>query len=126
MRADAERYYAGNTGIATLYLGVFLAPAAWFFHLVASFTLATQLCDGRHEWLLHAVGFAAIVMAAAGGVLAWRNWKGTGSKLNEDRGGTLARSNFLAVAGLASTAFFGFVIILSEVPNWFLPPCLYG
>lgn len=126
MRADAERYYAGNAGIATLYLGVFLAPAAWFFHLVTSFTLAAQLCDGRHEWLLHAVGLAAIMMAATGGALAWRNWKGTGSRLNEDRAGTMARSNFLAVAGLASTAFFGLVIVISEVPNWFLPPCLYG
>jgi hypothetical protein len=126
MRADAERYYAGNAGIATLYLGVFLPPAAWFLHLVASFTLAAQLCSGRHEWVLHAVGVAALLVVVAGGLLAWRNWKGTGRRLNEDRGGTIARSNFLAVAGLASTAFFGLVILASEVPNWFLPPCLYG
>jgi hypothetical protein len=126
MRPDAESYYAGNRGIATLYAGVLLPPTGWFLHLTASFTLATQLCDGRHYWSLHAVLVVALAMAVAGGVLSWRNWRGTGSAFDDDRGGTIGRSNFLAIAGLASASFFGLVILLSEVPNWFLPPCLYG
>lgn len=126
MRADAERYYAGNRGTATLYLGVFLPAAGWLLHLVASFTLATQLCEGRHHWLLHVVLLAALLLAVAGGLLSWRNWRGTGSTFDEDRGGVIGRSNFLAIAGLSSAAFFGLVIVLSEVPNWFLQPCVYG
>jgi hypothetical protein len=126
MRPDAVRYYAGNRGTATLYLGALLPPAGWLLHLSASFTLATQLCDGRHHWLLHAVLVVALALAVTGGVLAWRNWRGTGSTFDDDRGGVIGRSNFLAIAGLASAAFFGLVILLSEVPNWFLDPCVYG
>jgi hypothetical protein len=126
MREDATRYYASNRGIATLYAGLLLPPAAWMLHLAASFTLATQLCGGRHEWAMHAVLPVALLMTLAGGMLSWRNWKGTGGHGNDDREGTMGRSSFLAAAGLASTAFFGLIILLSEVPNWFLPPCHYG
>lgn len=126
MRADAQRYFAGNRGSARLYAGVLLAPAAWFLHLVASYTMATLLCGGRHEWLLHVPFVLALGMAGAGGLLAWRNWDDTGRGFDPDRGGVLGRSNFLAVAGLGSSAFFGLVVLLTEVPNWFLPPCLQG
>jgi hypothetical protein len=126
MRPDAERYYASNRGTATLYAGLLLPAAGWMLHLLASFTLATRLCDGRHHWILHVVLLVAVAMAVAGGIFSWRNWRGTGSAFDDDRGGVIGRSNFLAIAGLASAAFFGLVILLTEVPNWFLDPCVYG
>lgn len=126
MRPDAERYYAGNVGTATLYAGVLLPAAGWFLHLVASFTLAGTLCEGRYLWLMHVVLLIALTMVAGGGFLGWRNWRGTGSTFDEDRGGVIGRSNFLAIASLASATFFGAVVLLSEVANFFLEPCVYG
>jgi hypothetical protein len=126
MRADAERHFASNHGKAMLYGGMFLPPAAWMLHLTASYALAVRLCDGRHYWTLHLVLAVALMVVAAGGFLAWRGWQDTGARVGGDDVGIIARSNFLATAGLASTVFFGLTIVLSEVANWFLPPCIPG
>ena len=124
MRADAERYYAGNRGIATLILGFILPPAAWLLHVGASFALADYVCGSGADWLPHIVTLAALAIALTGGFLAWRNWHDTGEDTNPDQGGTLARSKFLAIAGLAAAAFFSLAILAAEYPNWVLDPCI--
>lgn len=126
MREDAERYYAGNRGIATLIFGFVLPPAAWMLHVSVSFTVATALCeDGAAGalWVLHLLTVGALAICGFGGFLAWRNWHATGMDTNPDEGGTLARSKFLAIAGLAGSAFFTLAIITAEAANLMLGPC---
>lgn len=125
MREDAERYYAGHRGIATLFLGLLLPPVAWMLHVTLSFTVATALCDqgGGGLWVLHLLTLAALAISLAAGFLAWRNWHATGEDTNPDEGGTLARSKFLAIAGLASSAFFTLAILTAEGANLMLGPC---
>jgi hypothetical protein len=123
MREDAERYYAGGRGIATLWLGLLLPPAAWLLHLSASFTVATALCGSSSLWFLHVLTVAALAVSIGGGLLAWRNWHATGEDTNPDEGGTLARSKFLALAGLASSTFFTLAILVAEVANLMLGQC---
>lgn len=123
MRQDAERYYATDRGIATLLLGLLLPPAAWLVHVEATFVLSTRVCASGHEWTLHLTTLLALAVALTGGWLAWRNWRATGSAESPDRAGTLARSNFLAVAGLASAAFFTVAILAAELTTFFISPC---
>jgi hypothetical protein len=123
MRDDAERYYATHSGITTLFLGLLLPPAAWLAHLSASFTLTEHLCSSSQFWLLHLVTLVTFVIAAVGGLLAWRNWRDTGRAHSPDAAGTIARSNFLAVAGMASGVFFSIAILAAELPNWMISPC---
>jgi|SRR5690606_5798053 len=126
MREDAERYYAGSRGIATLVLGVLLPPAAWMLHVSVSFLVATSLCEsGGSLWPLHLVTVPAAAIALAGGYLAWRNWHDTGEDTNRDEPGTLARSKFLALAGLASSAFFTLAIIIAELSTLLLASCAH-
>lgn len=126
MREDAERYYAGKRGIATLISGFVLPPAAWLLHLSVSFTVATALCEkGAADdlWVLHLLTLGALGISGMGGYLAWRNWQATGTDTSPDEGGTLARSKFLAIAGLASSAFFTLAIIAAEGASLMLGPC---
>lgn len=126
MREDAERYYAGHRGIATLIAGLLLPPAAWMVHLSGSFVVASALCErGGPMWPLHLVTVPTAAIALTGGYLAWRNWHDTGEDTNPDEGGTLARSKFLALAGLASGAFFTFAIIIAEVSTVLLASCTH-
>ena len=126
MREDAERYYAGHRGIATLILGVLLPPVAWLLHVSLSYFVATALCDsGGPMWPLHLVTIPAAAIALSGGYLAWRNWHDTGEDTNRDEPGTLARSKFLALAGLASSAFFTLAIILAELSTVLLASCTH-
>lgn len=126
MREDAERYYAGHRGIATLWLGFLLPPAAWLLHLGVSFSVATALCGSRSGvWILNLLTVAALGVSIAGGWLAWRNWHATGEDTNPDEGGTLARSKFLALAGLASSAFFSLAIGTAQLASWMVGPCVH-
>lgn len=126
MREDAERYYAGNRGIATLIFGFLLPPAAWLLHLSISFAVATALCHNGSAgglWVLHLLTLGALGVSGTAGYLAWRNWHATGADTNPDEGGTLARSKFLAIAGLASSAFFTLAILTAEGASLMLGPC---
>lgn len=125
MREDAERYYAGHRGIATLWLGFLLPPAAWLLHVSVSFGVATALCGSGSQWVLHLLTVAALAVSLAGGWIAWRNWRATGEDTNPDEGGTLARSKFLALAGLASSAFFSLAIGTAELAGWMVGPCVH-
>jgi hypothetical protein len=123
MRADAERYYASHTGIATLFVALLLPPWIWLVHLTASFAASEALCAaGRGGWL-HVFSLVAIGLSLGAGAFALRNWHDTGDDSNPDEGGTLARSKFLAIAGLASSAFFTLALIAAEIPNLMLGPC---
>ena len=124
MREDAERYYAGHRGIATLWLGFLLPPAAWLLHVSVSFSVATALCGAGNQWVLPLLTVAALAASMAGGWLAWRNWHATGEDTNPDEGGTLARSKFLALAGLASSAFFSLAIGVAQLASWMVGPCV--
>jgi hypothetical protein len=125
MRADAERYYASHTGIATLIVALLVPPAIWLVHLTASFAASASLCAaGRGVWL-HVFSVVAIALSVGAGAFALRNWHDTGDDTNPDEAGTIARSKFLAIAGLASSVFFTLALIAAEVPNWMLGPCNY-
>jgi hypothetical protein len=123
MRADAERYYATHRGTATLFVGVLVPPAVWLAHLMASFAASEALCARGYGVVLHLLSLVAIALAVGAGLLALRNFHGTGDEANPDEGGTLARSKFLAVAGIASSAFFTLALIAADIPNWMLGPC---
>lgn len=125
MREDAERYYAGHRGIATLVLGTLLPPVAWMLHLSVSFTVATALCDVSIQWVLHLLTAGTLAVSLTGGWLALRNWHATGDDTNPDEGGTLARSKFLALAGMASCAFFTLAILAAAAANIMVGPCVH-
>lgn len=125
MREDAERYYAGHRGIATLVLGTLLPPLAWMLHLSVSFTVATALCGSSIQWVLHLLTAGALAISLGGGLLAVRNWHATGEDTNPDEGGTLARSKFLALAGMASFAFFTLAILAAAVANLMVGSCVH-
>lgn len=121
MRPDAEVYFTSHRGIARLWLGMLLPPGAWLIHLSASYSMASKVCENMV--LYHLVTVGALVLALAGGWLAWRNRRDLDGSLNPDEAGTIARSRFMATAGLASAAFFMLALLFQEVPNWVIPPC---
>jgi hypothetical protein len=112
----------------TTLLGLVLAPLAWFLQLTVNAGLASQACfpkdvplsDPTLEGLLRLVALAAmgaLVLAVAGGWLAWRNWRRTAGErpgpvhhLIESGDG---RTRFLALAGVMASGLFAVAIVLA-------------
>lgn len=120
---SSERYFERGAGIAALWFGLLAAPAAWLLHLLISYSLVRLICDTGELWLLHATTIATLSLAAAGVWTAWRSWRRVGEPQDARGSGTLGRSRFLALAGLALSGFFLVVIAMAWLPDFFLSPC---
>jgi hypothetical protein len=115
-----------NAGVFALWVGVLLAPAAWAAQQQALYTMVPWACQTGHASALHAVSAAAVIVAAIGALVAWRNWARSGrAQSDDDRGGALSRSRFLAVLGLTASAFFALVIVAQGIAAFVLHPCMY-
>lgn len=119
----AEEGYAAGPGLIALWFAVLAGPVAWFAHLMASYSLVYYACAAGSGWILPLVTVTALVLATAGGWVAWRSWNGVGRPEEPTGGGAEGRSRFLALTGIGSSAFFILIILASGLPSFFFHPC---
>lgn len=114
--------FAGEPGPISLWTGVLAAPAAFLLNLGVSYLLVTLGCETATPWL-HLSSLVAFLLAAGGGSLAWRDWRRSGREWPGDGGSVLARSRFLAVLGLMTSALFTLLVLAQWLAVPFLGPC---
>jgi hypothetical protein len=126
LTTKAQRQLRSNEGIFAQLVGVLLAPLAWAAQQQTLYTMVAWACQSGHAVVMHAVSIAALLLAAIGALVAWRNYARAGrGEPDDDRGGTLPRSRFLAALGLTSCAFFFLVICAQWIATFVLHPCMY-
>jgi hypothetical protein len=64
-----------------------------------------------------------LLLAPGGGLVANLTWKHLGHERPEKARGVLARSRFMAVAGLLSSTMFCLVIVAQAIPSFILNAC---
>jgi hypothetical protein len=109
--------------LLALWTGLLLPPFAWFLHQQLSYMLVLWACASGRQFVLHLVTVAMLLLAGAGGFIAWRNWQRTGRGWSDEAGGMRPRSRFMAVAGLLSSGMFVLVILAQEIPSFLLNAC---
>jgi hypothetical protein len=127
MMADATEsteYLRGGRGIAVLWFAVLAGPLAWMLGLNAEYSLVRVACAKDTNLSLHLVSLATLLLALAGGWVAWREWKRTGRRWPGEAGGPLARSEFMAAIGLLTSALFSLAIVTQWVASLFFNPCM--
>jgi hypothetical protein len=126
LATESRTEFKSNEGVFALWVGVLLAPVAWAAQQQALYTMVPWACQTGHVSALHVVSLAAVVVAAIGALVAWRNWSRTGrAHSDDDRGGAISRSRFLAVLGLTASAFFALVIVAQGIAAFVLHPCMF-
>lgn len=145
---DDARRTRGTDGrwVAMLWFGLLAAPAAFLIDLVVSFAMVGWSCGSDQRVVPWLVTAAAAAVAAAGAWRAWVSWRiigrdahprgeGVEKSSPHSSGHTLAnelrtdapdaegRSRFMALAGIAGSLFFLFLILASVVPALLLAPC---
>jgi hypothetical protein len=108
-----------------LWVGLLSGPLAWGLQLQTSYSLTETACATGHQWLLHLVGFAAVLVPVASGLLAARLFQ----RLPEGSTGygddLRSRARFMALSGIVMSAFFVLVNLAMWIPSWILGACAH-
>jgi hypothetical protein len=123
MLPDAECYFSQGTGLLALWLGLLAAPLAWLVNLLLSYTLVLWACSTGRQYTLHLVTLAMLLLAAAGGFMAWRAWRRAGRTWHDEAGGVLPRSRFMAALGVLLSSLFFLAILAQGIPSFVLSAC---
>lgn len=104
-----------STTDPVLWAGLLVAPSAWTLQTVFGLALVPVACvDGRLPLYLLSLA-AAGASAAAGGLTAWRWWRG--------RFGADATASFMAAGGVVVSALFLLIIVTTAAAHPFLDAC---
>jgi hypothetical protein len=106
-----------------LWIGVLAGPVFWLCSFEAKFAWAPWACTFQTKLALYLVSLLALLLTAAAGVLAWRQWKELGKESPGEAGGALARSRFMAIGGIVFSASFCMVIVAQAIPELMLGAC---
>ena len=102
---------------------VLAGPIFWLVSFQAKFSWNPLACASQSRLALLAFSVLALILTAASGVLAWRQWKELGEEASTPGGVALGRRRFVAIAGMAFAAGFCIVIFAQSVPDWILGVC---
>jgi hypothetical protein len=106
-----------------LWTGILTGPIIWLLSFEANFALAPWACVFQAKLALYVVSIIALAVAAASGLLAWREWEALGREWPGDGEGTLPRSRVMAVGGILMSAMFFLVILAQAIPELMLRAC---
>jgi hypothetical protein len=106
-----------------LWAGLLAGPIVWLFSFEAKYALAPWACTFQAKIGLYLVSLAALVLCAASGVLAWRQWTELGREWPGGGGGALPRSRIMAIGGVLMSAMFFLVVLAQAIPEVLLQAC---
>jgi hypothetical protein len=119
-------------------IGVLAAPLTWSLQLLVDVAITGHHCGANHlspavdrlsgvQAVLLIVNGMAIVLCAAAGTIAWRNWNAT----RDERPGRAhhlvesgdGRTRFLAMTGLMTSTLFAAAIVFESINLFVVPAC---
>ncbi len=106
-----------------LWAGVLTGPIAWMISFGANWVLVPWACTLGWMPALYIVTVIALVIVAASGLLAWREWRQTGEEPPGEGGNPIARARAMAIGGVALSAMFFLTILVQAIPNVVLAGC---
>jgi hypothetical protein len=109
--------------LKALWFGLLAPPAAFLLNLEIAYALVPTACASGTELMLHLVHLGCLLLALAGGLVAWRTWQAAGAEWPGEGGDRVARTRFMAGSGVLGTGLFALVILAQWIPSFVLSPC---
>lgn len=108
---------------AVQWVGLLLAPAAFFTHLQLGYVLVYRACRSHTNVWVHLAGATSVALAALGTWTAWRVWARAGRTTSVEGADAAARARFLGLAGLGTGALFVLLLVAQWMTAFVLSPC---
>jgi len=107
-----------------IWPALFIPQLAFLALLTINYGLEPWACEYQISWPLHLSAAIALVLVAAAGALAWRDWHGVGYRKPDDSTDAATRVRFLSVSGLMLSVLgvLGVLALWSTI--LILPPCV--
>lgn len=121
---ETSSYFREPRGILALWFAVLAGPLAWMIGLSTEYSLVRVACAHGNMLPLHLVSLATLLLAAAGGLVSWREWRHTGEKWPGEEGGSMPRSRFMVALGLLANPLFVLVILAQWIALFAFNPCM--
>ena len=99
-----------------LWLVLLAGPTIWFINLEASFAVAGWVCQWQSRLVLALLSVASLLIVAASGLLAWRQWR-------DVDGAVGSHPRALATGGAVLSALSFIVIVAQTIPTVLLDGC---
>lgn len=127
-----------RVSLAALFFGLAAAPFAWNAQLLVGVALSAHACYPRDVplalpiwsnlwWILLIIDAVGIVLAIAGGLVAFASWRRTFSEAPGSAHQLLdtgeGRTRFLAMFGLLTSVLFVLAILFGTAANFVIPLC---
>lgn len=105
------------------WVGLFLAPAAFFAHLQTRYVLVPWACATNGQLWIHVVDVTALAIALLGAYAGWRAWQRAGREEPGEAGGAVPRTRLMGVLGLGASLMFALLLVAQWMTNFFFSPC---
>jgi hypothetical protein len=119
----ARAAYDAGPAPRAQWVGLFLAPAAFFTHLQIRYVLVPWACATNGSIWIHVVDVLALAVSLLGAFAAWRTWERAGREEPSESGGAVPRTRMMGVMGLGMSLMFALVLLGQWVTSFFFSPC---
>ncbi|MCU1287087.1 MAG: uncharacterized protein JWO13_3437 [Acidobacteriales bacterium] len=106
-----------------LWAGILAGPVAFALDEVVSYAMTQHSCSTGHVIILHLMGLFALCLIAVGATQAWTVFAKLPEQADQEAGGVLDRSRFMAISGLVLCVGFSILVIAQAIPRFLLSPC---
>lgn len=117
---DDAAWFTRGSGLLSLVLGPLVALA----NQQLIYMVNMWACGHRERSVMHLVPLLCLIAVAATGFAAHLSWKAFGRGFEDELGGVEARSRFIALLGIAISAFSAVVILAQWFAIFVFDPCM--
>ncbi|MGE5101730.1 MAG: hypothetical protein ACM3SX_17240 [Deltaproteobacteria bacterium] len=119
-----SRAFTRWPGLLSLSLGVLLGPTVALINQGLIYSANMWAC-GHGAWgTLHVIPLLCVIVAIGAGLTARRDWKAVGGGVHDEDATVEQRTRFVALLGMALSAFSAAVIIAQWVAIVVFEPCM--
>lgn len=121
MEAGAATELKSDSNVGALWAGLLVGPIAALTQQEVNYALVLWACARAQTWPLHLTSVVALLLTIVAGFLAYDYWRRLSA--DEDGGGPVARSRFMAIVGVSISLLMSLVIIAQWLSIVIHRPC---
>jgi uncharacterized membrane protein len=113
-----------SSNAVNLVLGWILGPVIALLNQQLIYAANMYACGRNLQHASHVIPALCLAVTLGAGWQAWRDWKISGAGVEDEEATVAARSRFIAMGGMAISAFSSLVVIAQWATIFVFDPCM--